>query len=151
MPFSRADPRVIEAIDVISTLDQRPNILDLTRGDQLLGQQIAQPGGPLHRLKVCWGPDESQARKAMHRLWPTDAIPGEALPLLPLPRHFSQVAELVSEEMISAPCGPDLDAHVAGVRAYTEAGFDEVYIGQVGGRVRGLLRVLRRTGTPAAA
>jgi restriction system protein len=30
MPFSRADPRVIEAIDVISGLDQRPNLLDLT-------------------------------------------------------------------------------------------------------------------------
>jgi restriction system protein len=30
MPFSRADPRVIEAIDVISSLDQRPNLLDLT-------------------------------------------------------------------------------------------------------------------------
>ncbi len=30
MPFSRADPRVIEAIDVISTLDQRPNLLDLS-------------------------------------------------------------------------------------------------------------------------
>jgi restriction system protein len=29
MPFSRADPRIIEAIDVISTLDQRPNLLDL--------------------------------------------------------------------------------------------------------------------------
>ena len=32
MPFSRADPRVVEAIDVISTLDQRPNLLDLTPG-----------------------------------------------------------------------------------------------------------------------
>jgi restriction system protein len=30
MPFSRADPRVIEAIDVISSLDRRPNLLDLT-------------------------------------------------------------------------------------------------------------------------
>ena len=30
MPFSRADPRIVEAIDVISTLDQRPNLLDLT-------------------------------------------------------------------------------------------------------------------------
>ena len=30
MPFSRADPRVIEAIDVISTLDQRPNLLNLS-------------------------------------------------------------------------------------------------------------------------
>ena len=30
MPFSRADPRVIEAIDVISAIDQRPNLLDLS-------------------------------------------------------------------------------------------------------------------------
>lgn len=88
-------------------------------------------------LKVCWGQDAAQARKTMHRLWPTDAIPGEALQLLPLPRHFSQVAELVSEDMISAPCGPDPDAHAGAVRAYTEAGFDEVYIGQVGGECEG--------------
>ena len=32
MLFSRADPRTVEAIDVISTLDQRPNLLDLTPG-----------------------------------------------------------------------------------------------------------------------
>jgi restriction system protein len=30
MPFSRADPRIVEAIDVVSTLDQRPNLLDLS-------------------------------------------------------------------------------------------------------------------------
>ena len=30
MPFSRADPRVVEAIDVVSALDQRPNLLDLS-------------------------------------------------------------------------------------------------------------------------
>lgn len=30
MPFSQADPRAVEAIDVISSLDQRPNLLDLT-------------------------------------------------------------------------------------------------------------------------
>jgi hypothetical protein len=27
--------------------------------------------------------------------------------------------------------------HVDGVRAYTEAGFDEVYVGQVGGEIEG--------------
>ena len=34
-------------------------------------------------LKVCWGADQEQARKTMHRLWPTDQIPGEAAQLLP--------------------------------------------------------------------
>jgi G6PDH family F420-dependent oxidoreductase len=88
-------------------------------------------------LKVSWHADAGQARKTMHRLWPTDAIPGEAAQLLPLPRHFGQLAQLVSEDMISAPCGPDVASHVDGVRAYTEAGFDEVYVGQVGGETEG--------------
>jgi G6PDH family F420-dependent oxidoreductase len=83
-------------------------------------------------LKVCWGPDEGQARKTMHRLWATDEIPGEAAQLLPLPRHFAQLAELIGEDMITAPCGPDPDTHLKGIRAYTDAGFDEVYVGQVG-------------------
>jgi hypothetical protein len=34
--------------------------------------------------------------------------------------------------MISAPCGPSPDEHIKGIRAYADAGFDEVYIGQVG-------------------
>ncbi len=96
------------------------------------GERPAQGG-----LKVCWDRDAAQARKTMHRLWSTDAIPGEALQLLPSPRHFRQLTELVSEDMISAPCGPDPDTHIGAVRAYTEAGFDEVYIGQVGGQFEG--------------
>jgi|GEM_PF-2596311 len=68
----------------------------------------------------------------MRRLWPTDEIPGEALQLLPLPRRVGQLAELVTEDMISAPCGPDPAVHLAGIQAYRDAGFDEVYIGQAG-------------------
>jgi G6PDH family F420-dependent oxidoreductase len=83
-------------------------------------------------LKVCWGPDAGQARKTMHRLWATDEIPGEAMQLLPLPRHFAQLAGLISEDMITAPCGPDPSVHISGIRAYADVGFDEVYVGQVG-------------------
>ena len=84
-------------------------------------------------LKVCWDPDAAKARKTMHRLWPTDVIPGEAMHLLPLPGHFEQLSEMVTEETISAPCGPDPGAHLAALHQFTDAGFDEVYVGQVGG------------------
>jgi G6PDH family F420-dependent oxidoreductase len=84
-------------------------------------------------LKVCWGADEAEARETMHALWPTDVIPGESARLPPLPRHSGQVGELVAEDMISAPCGPDPSVHLGGIREYVRAGFDEVYIGQVGG------------------
>jgi G6PDH family F420-dependent oxidoreductase len=83
-------------------------------------------------LKVCWAADEAQARKTMHRLWPNDEIPGEAAQLLPLPRHFRQLADLITEDMMSAPCGPDPAVHLAGIQAYRKAGFDEVYVSQVG-------------------
>jgi hypothetical protein len=43
-----------------------------------------------------------------------------------------QLAELVTAEMITAPCGPDPEQHITGIRAYTDAGFDEVYVSQVG-------------------
>jgi hypothetical protein len=108
------------------------------------GDRPAQGG-----LKVCWGTDEMQARKTMHRLWSNDEIPGEAAQLPPLPRHFGQLADLVSEDMISAPCGPGPAVHVEGVRADSGAGFDEVYIGQVGPDYEGFFE--SRGPGPAAA
>src|SRR2546423_1451832 len=84
-------------------------------------------------LKVCWGGDESQARKLVHRLWPNEGLPGELAQILPTPEHFEQAADLVTEEMLSdIPCGPDVDRHVEAVRAYAEAGFDELYVNQIG-------------------
>ena len=99
-------------------------------------------------LKVCWGPDAEQARKTMHRLWPTEQIPGEALQLLPLPRHFGQLAELVSESGVEAPCGPGAGEHAEAVRAYTGAGFDEVYIQQVGPDQEGFFEFYARDVLP---
>ena len=32
------------------------------------------------------------------------------------------------------PCGPDLDAQMAAFREYADAGVDELYVQQIGGR-----------------
>jgi G6PDH family F420-dependent oxidoreductase len=96
------------------------------------GDRPAQGG-----MKVCWGPDEGKARETMHRLWATDFLPGECMQVLQLPRHFAELTQLVTDDMVTAPCGPDPQAHLAGVRAFTEAGYDEVYISQAGGEAEG--------------
>lgn len=83
-------------------------------------------------IKVCWGTDEAEARTTMHRLWRTDEIPGEAAQLLPMPRHFADLADLIDVDQVTAPCGPDPAVHQAGIGAFADAGFDEVYIAQVG-------------------
>lgn len=85
-------------------------------------------------LKVCWGEDEREAVRTVHRLWPNEELPGELAQILPTPEHFMQASELVTEDMIaqSLPCGPDVDQHVEAIEAYAEAGFDELYVGQIG-------------------
>ncbi len=95
------------------------------------GQDKLIAGG----VKVCWDEDEQHARQAAHRLWPNDGLPGELGQILPTPAHFEQASELVGEDQIaeSIPCGPDLDAHLEKIREYEDAGFDELYVQQVGG------------------
>jgi G6PDH family F420-dependent oxidoreductase len=85
-------------------------------------------------MKVCWAPDEGKARATAHRLWRNEQLPGELAQILPTPAHFEQASELVSEEMIAeaVPCGPDLDRHLQAIAAYRDAGFDELYIQQIG-------------------
>lgn len=85
-------------------------------------------------MKVCWDEDERRARKTAYRLWPNDGLPGELAQILPTPAHFEQASELVSEDQIAEaiPCGPDLDAHLEKIREYEDAGFDELYVQQVG-------------------
>jgi G6PDH family F420-dependent oxidoreductase len=85
-------------------------------------------------LKVCYGQDEDQAVRTVHRLWANEALPGELAQILPTPEHFQQASTLVTEEMVAqdTPCGPDIDRHLEAIRAYEEAGFDELYISQIG-------------------
>ena len=93
------------------------------------GSAIVQGG-----LKVCWADDASSARKTVHRLWANDGLPGELAQVLPTPAHFEQANELVDEQLASedVPCGPDVDAHVEAIIEYAQAGFDELYVNQIG-------------------
>jgi G6PDH family F420-dependent oxidoreductase len=85
-------------------------------------------------LKVCWGEDEARARATVHRLWANEGLPGELAQILPTPEHFEQASSLVTEDQAVAavPCGPDVERHVAAIEAYAEAGFDELYVSQIG-------------------
>jgi G6PDH family F420-dependent oxidoreductase len=111
-------------------------------------------------VKVCWGHDKRQTVKTVHRLWPNVLIPGEAAQLLPLPRHFGQLAELVTEDMVAEaiPTGDDPDVHVRAIKAYIDAGYDEVYVNQIGPDQQGFFNFYRdevlpraRAATPATA
>jgi G6PDH family F420-dependent oxidoreductase len=86
--------------------------------------------------KVCWGTDDDTAVATAHRLWANSGIPGEVSQVLPSPKHFEQASQLVTEQMTrdSIAYGNDIDRHVQAFQPYADAGFDEVYISQMGGR-----------------
>ncbi|MER7779525.1 LLM class F420-dependent oxidoreductase [Streptomyces sp. NPDC096191] len=109
----------------------------MTPDADLVGQFRRAGGGQkpvLGGMKVCWGTDRGQAVKTAHRLWPTQFLPGELGQVLPDPAHFEQASTLVTEEAVAEGmvCGDDVDEHVRALKAYVDAGFDEVYVGQIG-------------------
>ncbi len=93
--------------------------------------------------KVCWGEEEAEARKLAYRLWrPTDALPGELGQELPTPAHYEQAVSLVTEDMAaeSFVCGPDPERHLEAIQEYIDAGYDEVYVQQIGPEQEGFFR-----------
>ena len=133
----------------------KPNAARLaaTAGDGLIGTSpdeeilsaFEAAGGTdkprIGQLTVCWAQDEATARKTALHWWPNAAAPGELGQELALPRHFEQVAELISEDDVAAKvvCSPDADAHRAAIQEFGDAGYDHVYIHQVGPDQEGFL------------
>ena len=58
-----------------------------------------------------------------------------------MPSHFEAGAKLVSEDSVAdkIPCGPDPSQHAEVIGKYIQAGYDEIFIAQVGDDQRGFL------------
>lgn len=101
---------------------------DLLRRYRDAGGKGPAQGG----FKVCHAPTEDEGRKIAHRTWPNEGLPGELAQVLPQPKHFEQASSLVTPDMLSQPAGPDPRPYVDAVRAFADAGFDEVHVAQIG-------------------
>ena len=66
------------------------------------------------------------------------------------PKHFQDVATLVTEEAVAETiiCGADVDRHVEGIEKYAEAGYDHVCIHQIGPDQEGFLKFYERDVLP---
>ncbi len=86
------------------------------------------------QLHVCFDPDEAEALRTATRWWPNGVIEGSALTDLARPGDFEKVAALVREDDVAAKvvCGPDPEPYVEAIGRFASAGFDRVYVHQVG-------------------
>ena len=102
-------------------------------------------GPSVAALKVCWDADEDAAIERAHTLWRSSAVPGTLSQELALPSMFDEVSELVGREDITEKfaCGPDPERHVKAMKPYLDAGFDEIFISQIGDGQEGFFDFFR--------
>jgi G6PDH family F420-dependent oxidoreductase len=113
---------------------------DLVRRYREAGGSGVTQGG----LKVCWAESADDAAKTAYRLWGFEAVGGQSAQELPSWRQFEQLGEAVTPEQVAeqVPCGPDPERAAAAIQEYVDAGFDEVYVSQIGPDQDGGIRFL---------
>jgi coenzyme F420-dependent glucose-6-phosphate dehydrogenase len=102
------------------------------------------------QLTVCWASDEAAARRLAFEYWPTAAVKGQLTQDLPTPAHFEQAAKMLDEEDVAQTiiCGPDPERHIAAIQEFVAAGYDHVYVHQVGPDQEGFFRFYEQAVLP---
>ncbi|HEY3529319.1 MAG TPA: TIGR03557 family F420-dependent LLM class oxidoreductase [Nocardioides sp.] len=99
-------------------------------------------GKPAHAgAKVAFAPTAEEGWGHAHRLWSNAGLPGELAQVLPTPEHFEQASQLVTLEATreSVVAGPDPATHLEQVAKYRDAGYDELYVANMGPHYREMI------------
>jgi G6PDH family F420-dependent oxidoreductase len=126
-----------------------------TKPDPELVRQFHDNGGagkPTQAgFKACYAQSEAEALRIAHQRWRNVGLPGELAQVLPSPRHFEQASQLVQPEMLREQfaLGPDPERQLAMIEQYAKAGYDEVYVANVGPHHKGFFDLYAKKVLPA--
>jgi G6PDH family F420-dependent oxidoreductase len=103
------------------------------------GSGVTQGG-----MKICWAPSADDALHTALARWGFESIGGQSAQELPSWTEFEDLGAAASPDAVaeSVPCGPDPKRAAEAIQAYVDAGFDEVYISQMGPDQAGGIRFL---------
>jgi G6PDH family F420-dependent oxidoreductase len=104
------------------------------------------------QLTVCWAKTEDEAVRTALDFWPISGLEGQFKNELPRPLYLEQASKPVTAEMIKKEitCGPDPQKHLEAIGKFARAGFDHVYVHQVGPDQEGFMRFYEREILPRA-
>jgi G6PDH family F420-dependent oxidoreductase len=102
-------------------------------------------------MKVCYADTADEGVRLAHRIWPNESLPGELSRVLTSPAHFEQASTLVPEEATRAliPAGPDPEPHLAAIDRYRRAGYDALYVANIGPNWPGFFDLYAKEVLPA--
>ncbi|MFP8954214.1 TIGR03557 family F420-dependent LLM class oxidoreductase [Natrialbaceae archaeon A-arb3/5] len=106
------------------------------KGEIVDAYEDAGGEGPTYtQMHVCYAESEDEAIDTVHEYWPNGSLPGELAQVLPTPAHFEQAAQMVDREDI-AESGTTLETdpqtHIENIETAIDAGYDHVYVHQIG-------------------
>jgi G6PDH family F420-dependent oxidoreductase len=102
----------------------------------------ASGGKPAHAgSKVAYAATPEEGWKHAHRLWANAGLPGELAQVLPTPEHFEQASQIVTLDSTreSVVAGPDPEPHLEQIQKYADAGYDELYVANMGPHYRDMI------------
>ena len=108
----------------------------VSRFKQASGGKPAQAGS-----KVAYAATSEEGWEHAHRLWANAGLPGELAQVLPTPEHFEQATQIVTPEATrdSVVAGPDPEPHLEQIQKYADAGYDELYVANMGPHYRDMI------------
>jgi coenzyme F420-dependent glucose-6-phosphate dehydrogenase len=160
--FTVEDARIFtlpETLPPISLAASGPEAAELAGriGDSLISvvpkkeivEAFRQGGGegkPCYgQVTLCYDESEEKAAQTALEWWPNSALPSPLNVELRSVEHFDQAAESVTLEQVrkSLPCGPDVSKHREAIEKFIEAGYDHIYIHQVGPEQKAFMKFFR--------
>jgi G6PDH family F420-dependent oxidoreductase len=124
-----------------------------TPDEELLGRYRKEAGTGTTTnagFKVAWADTEDEGIDHAYRIWPNSGLPGELSQILPTVEHFEQASQLVTRDAIaeSVVGGSDPKAHLEAFAPFVEAGFDEIYVANMGPNYADMIRAYGREVLP---
>ncbi|MBV9338381.1 MAG: TIGR03557 family F420-dependent LLM class oxidoreductase [Solirubrobacterales bacterium] len=104
-----------------------------------LGQMFDRAGGAgksrVGQVAIAYDRDRDAAIQRAHEQFRWFGLGWKVNADLPNPDSFESATQFVGPEQVAEAlsCGPDLDEHVEAIKAFIDAGFDEVAVVQIGG------------------
>ena len=109
-----------------------------TAPDPATAKAFAKAGGkgkPTHaEMQVCWAKTEDEGLEPAVKVWGYSGLPGQLSQELALPLYFQEAATLVTKDVMakSVVAGPDPEKYHQMIQKYVDAGYEHVYLHQIG-------------------
>ncbi len=86
------------------------------------------------QVTVCWAEDHESALETAFSVWPVSLVPGVLHTDLPTPAHFEQAVQMAHKEDLGKEVvlGNNVDEHLKKIQEMVDAGFEYIYIHQIG-------------------